>query len=380
MKSSMLITLVACMVLLSLTACELHIPDPNPPVDGDYILSFWIEEARGIRVNARIEDGRVFVINGDEVLEAVEVVFEVRSLSFRMPAFNNRFELERSGKTFSGTWHNFAKGEDYTIPVSLKRGTVRYPEDAAGDVSGNWKVTFSAGTEDEHIAEGVFVQVGSRVTGTFRTTTGDYRHLQGAVAGHELRLSCFDGAHLFLFNALVDPEALIRGTFYSGKHWQEPWSAVRVENYELPDPDTLTFVGAGKPTIVQITGTWCPNCMDETVLLNELHQRYYGQGLEIVALAFEPASGFDEAAESIERFRQDMMVRYPILYAGRADKAEAVKALPMLNHIMSFPTTLFFDRQGNLLKVHTGFNGPGTGDVYTSFVAEITELIENRML
>ncbi len=371
------------------------------PGDGDYILTFRIGEGIDLPVNARIDGDRVFVINGMETIEAVEVLFDGKSLTFRMPAFNNRFVLEMADEGFAGQWHNYARGDDYTIPVRLVRGTERIAGASTADVSGSWKVIFSEGTEDESIAQGLFTQSGSEVTGTFRTTTGDYRFMQGGLDGDELRLSCFDGAHAFLFTARLEEDTL-RGSFYSGKHWLEPWTAVKDEDFELPDPDSLTIITEGerfsfsfpntsgetvdfddfrgKPTIVQITGTWCPNCMDETVLLNELYDRYHADGLEIVALAFEPTAEFEQAVEYIERFRQDLNVRYEILVAGTKDKGEAVKSLPMLNHIMSFPTTLFFDRQGTLLKLHTGFNGPGTGDVYTEFVTEVTDLIENQML
>jgi thiol-disulfide isomerase/thioredoxin len=396
--------ILSVLFVFALAGCGEEVPRQlaaTAPGDGDYILTFEIGEGLELPVNAKIESQRILVINGDEMIEAVEVVFEGESLTFRMPAFNNRFVLKVAGEGFAGQWHNYARGDQYAIPVQLVPGTERFQGESTTDVSGNWKVTFSEGTEDESIAKGVFKQKDSVVTGTFRTTTGDYRFLQGGVDGDEIRLSCFDGAHAFLFTATLEEETL-GGIFYSGKHWQEPWTAVRMQEYELPDPDTLTSIRegesfafsfpntrgetvhfadySGKPTIVQITGTWCPNCMDETALLNQLYDKYHPAGLEIVALAFEPTAEFEQAVGYIERFRQDMDVKYEMLIAGTKDKGEAVKSLPMLNHIMSFPTTLFFDRQGTLLKLHTGFNGPGTGEVYTEFVTEITGLIENRML
>ncbi|MDJ0763382.1 MAG: TlpA disulfide reductase family protein [Myxococcota bacterium] len=402
MKLSVLVsTAVAFFALGCVKDTKLETP-VHQSTDGAYILTFEIGEARYLPTNVIMEGGKIFILNAEEKIEAVDVAIGGNSLEFRMPAFNNRFFLTADGNGFAGHWHNYAKGDHCTIPVTLVPGTKRFSGSSSNDVSGNWKATFSQGSEGEYIAKGVFKQNGSKVTGTFRTTTGDYRYVEGVLDRDMLRISCFDGSHAFLFEAKLKQGNVLAGMFYSGNHWSEPWTAVKVAAYELPDPDTLTHIKdgekfdfafpntkgeiikfsdfAGKPTIVQITGTWCPNCMDETVLLNVLYEKYRSNGLEIVALAFEPVDTFEAAVGYIDRFKADMNVDYEILFAGNSDKEEAVKSLPMLNHIKSYPTTLFFDKQGNLLKLHTGFNGPATDNVYTDFVDEITDLIENKML
>jgi hypothetical protein len=48
----------------------------------------------------------------------------------------------------------------------------------------------------------------------------------------------------------------------------------------------------------------------------------------------------------------------------------------MLNHVLSYPTTIFVDKQGVVRKIHTGFNGPATGDKYLSFQKEFAKFIE----
>ena len=69
---------------------------------------------------------------------------------------------------------------------------------------------------------------------------------------------------------------------------------------------------------------------------------------------------------------------YPILLAqyGSSDKKEAQQKLPMLNHILSYPTTVFIDKAGTVRKIHTGFNGPATGEEYTKFVAEFDAFVK----
>jgi len=43
----------------------------------------------------------------------------------------------------------------------------------------------------------LFKQTKNKLTGTFLTTTGDYRYLDGIVTGDSLKLSTFDGAHAY---------------------------------------------------------------------------------------------------------------------------------------------------------------------------------------
>ena len=51
----------------------------------------------------------------------------------------------------------------------------------------------------------------------------------------------------------------------------------------------------------------------------------------------------------------------------------------MLNKVMSYPTSLFVDRSGEIVKIHTGFYGPGTGEYYTEYVKE-TKAFLNHLL
>jgi len=47
----------------------------------------------------------------------------------------------------------------------------------------------------------------------------------------------------------------------------------------------------------------------------------------------------------------------------------------MLNHILSYPTTIFIDKTGIVRKIHTGFNGPATGSKFTAFKSEFETFV-----
>ncbi|MDB9859227.1 TlpA family protein disulfide reductase, partial [Flavobacteriaceae bacterium] len=93
---------------------------------------------------------------------------------------------------------------------------------------------------------------------------------------------------------------------------------------------------------------------------------------EIVALAFEYVKTPEKAFNNIKRLNQDVGIEYPVLLAqhGSASKVKANEKLPMLNHMLSYPTTIFIDKKGDVRKIHTGFNGPATGEKYIEFQNE----------
>jgi len=201
-----------------------------------------------------------------------------------------------------------------------------------------------------------------------------------------------------LFTATVT-DSTMAGTFYSGNHFQEPFEAKRNETYELPSDYSLTFLKDGydkfefsfpdvdgnlvslsddrfkdKVVLVQILGSWCPNCLDETKFYAPFYKENKDRGIEIVGLNFEYAKTKEKAFKSMNRLAEKIEVSYPLLLAqyGTSDKLEAAKKLPMLNHILSYPTTIYIDKKGKVRKIHTGFNGPATGDKHLEFKKEFT--------
>jgi thiol-disulfide isomerase/thioredoxin len=244
------------------------------------------------------------------------------------------------------------------------------------------------------------------VSGTFLTPTGDYRYLAGNLHGDTLLLSCFDGNHAFLFKARIDSmgQGMTQGEFWSGSNGHETWTATRNERAALPDANSLTFLKPGydrldftfpdpdgkpvsirderfkgKVVIVQILGSWCPNCMDETNFLSPWYKKNRARGVEIIGLAYEKDPAFAASAPKLKRLMNRFDIDYPLLLAGVNDKEKASQTLPMLNRVMAFPTTLFIDKKGKVRKIHTGFSGPGTGTYYTAFVEEFERLVDKLM-
>jgi thiol-disulfide isomerase/thioredoxin len=348
--------------------------------------------------------GHVLVFrNGSERIVVRDVVMARDSIKVRMPLFDSEFKgIIVSDSAFAGYWFNYLKGPDYRIPFSAIAGaSERFPVHGSrpSSVNGAWRTVFSPGTMDTYPALGLFHQQAGQVTGTFGTETGDYRFLDGVVADDSLLLSAFDGSHAFLFKAAVRNDSLI-GRYWSGVHWQEPWVAVRDDRFHLRDPDSLTFLkeghdmvdftfptidsgtispsdqtNAGHVRLVQIMGSWCPNCVDETRLLDELYSQYHDQGLNVMAIAFEKQDDPAKAIQGLRRFRDQLDVKYPIAYAGSVSKENTSVQLPFLDHVMSYPTCIFIDKAGKVRRIRTGFYGPGTGEHYLHYKRNLEDFV-----
>ncbi|MGB5927897.1 MAG: TlpA disulfide reductase family protein, partial [Cyclobacteriaceae bacterium] len=265
---------------------------------------------------------------------------------------------------------------------------------------GKYAVTF----EDEggpYEAVGVFEPNGDQLSGTFLTTTGDYRYLQGTMEGDNIMLSAFDGEHAFLFTGKLSGDTITDGHFYSGRHYHATWEGNKDEDASLPEPESLTYLKEGyekmeiafpdlqgdtvtlddekyqdKVVLLQVFGTWCPNCMDETKFLTQWYKDNQDRGVEILGMAYEQKPDFDYASSRVKKMTERLDVPYNFVIAGNSDKKEAAKTLPMLNHVMSFPTTIFIDREGRVRRIHTGFNGPGTGEYYERWKEDFNRFMD----
>jgi thiol-disulfide isomerase/thioredoxin len=124
-------------------------------------------------------------------------------------------------------------------------------------------------------------------------------------------------------------------------------------------------------------GTWCPNCLDETTFLSEFISKNNYKDLEFVSLAFEYVKTKDRAITNINKLKARFNIKYPILLAqfGTSNKVEAQKRIPSLEQVVSYPTLIFIDKKKNVRRIHTGFNGPATGEKYENFEREFKELI-----
>lgn len=374
-------------------------------INGTYRASLKVNDINSINFNFKvINENEIEVYNANETIVVKDISYKNDSIYIKMPVFTSYFVAKIENGLLKG---DFVKKDlNRIVAFTTKKTSSRFDQEAKvlANISGNWETTFSPNKkENTYIAKGIFKQNENKITGTFRTTTGDYRYLEGVLDGDQLKLSTFDGAHAFLFTATVTDSTMI-GTFFSGNHWKEPFVAKRNNKFTLPNANTLTKINKGaekftfsfpnengdlisltdakfknKVVIVQIFGTWCPNCLDESRYYSDFYKK--NKDVEFVALAFEYVKTKEQAFKSIKKFKKDLGIEYSVLLAqyGTTNKKKAQEKLPMLNHVLSYPTSIILDKKGEVRKIHTGFNGPATGKPYIDFTNEFQSFIKELM-
>lgn len=342
------------------------------------------------------------VYNGGEVIQMLPGKYS-DSVRYDFPVFNSAlvWKEDPSGELF-GYFHDYDKGLDYSLAFRAvpSEETPRFPVTKAPCCSLHypWEVIFRYESEKPRHALGEFFQKNNQVKGSILTTTGDYRFLEGVIEDNKFTLATFDGKFAYVFKATIQNNELI-GHYFAGKSEPIPWMARRNDDFSLPSSSSLTYikdgfdsfdfefadskgeiqrVKKGKVNIVQILGSWCPNCMDEARVLERWYQRYKDKGLHVVGLAFEYSADEKKGWAAVQKMKTDLSLSYPIVFVGQANAETTSKALPMLNHVMAYPTLIVIDRQGNVRGIKTGFKGPGTTH-FASFKKEMESLLSELL-
>lgn len=373
---------------------------------GDLVFGLRLDTSGGLLTAS--------IVNGSEEIGVPETAYDTdkRELTLGFSHYDSSIIAiwdGRSGSSLEGVWKKRTAGGNRWIEMKFSAeptastSSVHPQTDpkSSSDVSGRWAVDFDG---DDDPSVGVFETAGGVAAGTFLTTTGDYRYLAGTCVDGKLTLSCFDGAHAFLFRAKIDDAGKMAGDFWSSTNWHDTWTAVRDDNAALPDPLGLTTWNetvrlsdlkfpdvdgvmhsldeeqfAGRAIVLQLFGTWCPNCDDAGSFLAELHKQYSPQGLSVVGLAFELTDDAERNARQVQRYVARHRTKYPVLIAGLSDKAKATESFRALDRIRSYPTTVFLNGRGEVQAIYTGFSGPATGEEHERLKQKFHQIMRETM-
>lgn len=375
-----------------------------------------------------------FAVNGEERVEFPVVKWEGEQLVLSLDYYDAhiRAKVSADGTRLDGEFTKTRSTGLVSMPFHAGAGRhprfrpyepPNYPSNPATPprVGGRWSVRFADDADAAVMQltqspqpEFALPEKPGVVRGTFLTTTGDYRYLDGDWTGAELRLSCFDGAHAFLITATLQPDGALKGDFWSGNWHHDTWTAVRDGNASLPDAfsfasavpganvNALSFpdlkgktrslaepalgglgesgAPAAEARILYVFGSWCPNCKDAAALLNELQATHADAGLRVVGLAFEATGDPVRDAKQTALYAERSGITFPVLLAGKADKnATAAVLAPIITGFKAYPTAIFVDRAGRVRAVYSGFSGPATGDEHTKLRAQWSKIVEQLL-
>ncbi|HEY3390036.1 MAG TPA: TlpA disulfide reductase family protein [Prolixibacteraceae bacterium] len=349
------------------------------------------------------ESTSVYLINGTDRFELKNITYSNDSVTIPIDLYSSVLRGKLTENTLEGQLVKVNTDKPVAgIPFKAVYGDLpRFPkssETPSVSLAGTWDINI-----DGEKTVGNFDQKEASLTGSVLTTTGDYRFLEGVVQGKKFALSAFGGSTPYLLKGEFTNDSTFTGEFITPRGTSK-LEGNRNAKAALPDPYTASHLKEGftsieftfpnlegkkvslsdpiykdKVVIVSILGSWCPNCLDENAFLSDWYKSNHQRGVEIIGLGFERKDDFEYAKKSLSNLKTRLGIPYEILFAGKSSTEAASKALPALNGISAFPTTIFIDKKGNVRKVHTGFNGPATGKFYAEFKTDFNGLIDQLL-
>ena len=326
--------------------------------------------------------------NGNDPYPSTEGRFENGKLVLKWDYYAATLEATVNNGVLEGQYAGtrIMKGP---FPVRATRAAASPAPDSATvpNINGLWEIPNKSG-KGESAWRFIVQQSGAKADATILRVDGDTGTISGTFQNGKFVLSHFDGAraHLLQITPASDgtldilQDANKKLTAYRpaearAKGLPEPTdpdqhTTVKDPNesfqFSFPDLNGRIVSNAdsrfkGKVLVLEITGSWCPNCHDEAPFLAEMYRKYGAQGLEIVSLSFEEAEQLKNPTR-LRAFVKRYGLEFPVLLCGQPEEANA--KLPQLVNWNTWPATLFIDRRGKVRGIHAGFPSPGSGDLF----------------
>ncbi len=354
-------------------------------------------------------DVKGWFFNGDEKEISNGGSFENGSLTLNFDSYASVLKLTLKDGELDGEYTTRGKG----VPVHAVRhaGQHAAADIKAPNVDGLWVLEGVNSTKkDEKAWNLILKQNGAELSASILRIDGDTGTLTGRYQDGKFVLSHFSGARAALLTIAPQSDGTLLVEQAAERH-AGAMTAVRPEEARakgLPLPtDPTQHTGVkdaskpfpfsfpdlngnivsntdarfhGKVVLINITGSWCPNCHDEAPFLEEVYSKYRGQGLEIVALSFEEAEQLQNPVR-LRAFIKEYGIKYTVLLGGETSTAK--EKLTQAQDWDSWPTTFFVGRDGLVKLVHAGFPSPGSGALYKrdkeEFIATVERLLaENQ--
>jgi thiol-disulfide isomerase/thioredoxin len=342
--------------------------------------------------------------NGNEKEVSNAGSFQNGTLVLNFDSYAAKLEAKLQDGALVGTYGPMLK-KNY--PVSAHRHKAEATTSAkAPSIDGLWEVAVKSSKGEKAWRLIVQEKSASNVEAAILRVDGDTGALTGGYKDGHFVLSHFSGGRpsLMILTPAADGTLAIDMTDLHGKSQLTATrpDVARAKGLPSPtDPDHHTSVKdpsepfrfsapdlngkivsntdarfQGKVVLVNITGSWCPNCHDEAPFLAELYRKYRSRGLEVVALSFEEEDQLKNPTR-LRAFMKEYGIEYTVLLPGTTDERDA--KLPQAVNLNSWPTTFFLGRDGRVRFVHAGFPGPASGALYHQAVKEFYAQVDSLL-
>ncbi len=344
------------------------------------------------------------------IQNTADIELKKDSLSFSISIYENRFLLKKQSPRFiSGTWIKYSSGnKQYKIPVTIEKTTPHSNIDIQKmkDFPSKWKIKIQAQNK-VYDAAGTFQFYSNaslpHITGSIATPYGDLGNMNGYLTQDSLFLSVFNGSFAtqiyskVFYNHLSDKADSLKGYIYYGNWDVEKFTAMPDKNIDLKNEIPLQSIfsdtaftlhhtwtdidgkviriDTNKAIVIQMMGTWCPNCADESKLFSEWYKNLF-PNVQIIALAVERTYDAQKAIALLKQYKEKLNIPYPVVLLSDKNNASSFHLFPELLKIPAFPTTVYFNKQHTPIRATIGFCGPSTQDLYIKTQENIQKNIQ----
>ena len=391
----------AALLLLGLFAIAAA-PDA-PPLAGRWDATVV---ANGVEVPFQFDivgDGATLkgsFFNGDLRISSTASRFENGVLVLNFDQYGSKLQASYQDGRLTGEYQRASRAP---LPFRATRAvTDTSPGVEAPPIAGTWIVQAKS-NKGESAWRFVVQQAGARVSATILRVDGDTGTLTGSYRDGRFVLSHFSGARPLRLEVTPAPDGTLRlrqnadpelvaarPETARAKEIGEPTDpadhthmkdAAEPLRFSFPDLTGQIVTNAdarfrGKVLLVNISGSWCPNCHDEAPFLASLYRTYQPKGFEIVTLSFEEGDQLTNPTR-LRAFIAQYGIGYTVLVAG--EPAQLAEKVPQAVNLNAFPTSFLVGRDGRVRGVHAGFPSPGSGDFYTKAERDVTSEVERLL-
>lgn len=100
---------------------------------------------------------------------------------------------------------------------------------------------------------------------------------------------------------------------------------------------------AGKVLLLTFFATWCPPCVQEVPILNELHEELGNSGFSVVGLSVD-----QQGPSVVSKFINKRDIKYPVLMAEPETTVD-------FGGVYGIPVAFLVNKSGNVVKKYTGY-------------------------
>jgi thiol-disulfide isomerase/thioredoxin len=341
--------------------------------------------------------------NGDAKFASSSGTYANGALLLNWDYTASRLEATVHDGVIDGNYFRAGRDAKTVYPFHAKRfAPSPLSSEEVPSIAGLWVIPTES-DKGESAWQFIVRQAGPEVTAAILRIDGDTGALQGTFKNGKFVLSHFSGARAAVFEVklLADGSldilqngatklTAIRSSEARAKGLPEPSDPSKHTSVKDPTkPFTFAFDDLngnpvsnsdarfqGKVVLINIMGSWCPNCHDEAPFLSALYKKYHSQGLEIVALSFEEADQLKDPVR-LRAFVKKYGIEYTVLKGG--DWEQAGQKLPQAANWNAWPTTFFIGRDGLVHGAHAGFPSSGSGELFTKAKEEFEAKVEKLL-